>query len=239
MKDQYQVLSEIKKIEDKYYRLHWELERIPEEIAKINARLKEKEDEFKKIKSGFDDYEKKQRTAEMDLREREEALKKAESKMMEVKTNEEYQAALKENETQKKEKAKFEETVLLLISKVEEQRALLKESEKNFLELQKSLNDEKAVLEEERKKLAIHYEELCTKKNSSASLLKPEIATIYERIARRGEGPAIAFAQGGLCGSCSMKILPQRYNEMLGFKSLHRCGHCGRLLIIEPQTESA
>ena len=238
MKEQYQILAEIHKMEDKFYRLHNELERIPQEIKKIEAQLKAKEDEFKKLKGGFEENEKKQRSAELDLKEREELLKKAEAKMMDVKNNEEYQAAMKENEAQKKEKAKFEETVLSLIGKVEQERNLVKAAEQEFAEAKKKLAEEKSILEEERKKLAIHYEELGTKKNSSRSLLQPDIATVYDRISRKGTDPAIAMVEAGTCQNCNVRIQPQAYNEMLGYKKLHRCTSCGRILIHQRRSEN-
>jgi uncharacterized protein len=241
MKEHFRILAELKKVDDKVIRLQTELERLPKELKSLDDKLSHEKEQFTSIKSTCDELEKKQRRAEGDLKEKEEYLRKAEGKMMEVKTNEEYQAALKENETHKQDKGKLEEVVLQVISQLELQRTTLKEAEDKFKAAEKSILEERKVLEEERKKLATHYEELLAKQSSVKQGLPPHILVVYNRLNGRMKGGVIASAEGGMCRGCNMRVQPQLYNEMLGFKAIHRCGSCGRILVVNlpedaPQT---
>ena len=132
MKVQYRILGQLKKLDEKLYRLNFELEKIPVEIAKIEAALAKNKAAFTVHKNNFETHEKTMRKAEMDLREKEDFIKKAEGKMMECKTNEEYKAAQKEIDGFKEQKGKLEETVLLSMNGLEVHRTQLKTAETNF-----------------------------------------------------------------------------------------------------------
>ena len=238
MKAQYGILHELKKLDDKILRLQADITRIPDEIQRLDASLSTHREEFQTAKSGFEASEKNLRKAELDLKEKESALQKAESKMMEVKTNEEYQAAMRENEGTKKEKGTLEETVMRLMSELDGQRGSIKEAEKVFKEHEAKLNEEKKTLESERQKLVKQLEELTQKKAESVKQLSPEIGSIYTRVSTRGRGgAAVVVVENGMCPGCNMRVQPQLFNEVLGFKALHRCQNCGRILIVAPKEQ--
>jgi len=237
MKAQYQVLSALKKVDEKVVRLQAEIDRIPEEINKLQAALKERTEEYEKLKQSFETREKDLRKSELELKEKEDNLRKAESKMMEVKTNEEYQAALKENQVQKDEKSQLEDKVLGTILDLEEQRKKLKEVEKDFQAYSNAVKSDTKQLEEENKKLFELLQEQLQKRALTTSELNAEIAGLYNRVIERVKGIAVVRVENGMCLGCYMKVRPQLYNEILGYKAIHRCPSCGRILISEPTDE--
>jgi len=232
MKAQYQVLADLRRIDEKVSRLRADVERIPAEIAKLNEALGKRKGEYDKAITACDALEKKLRDSESNLKDREDKLHKAEGKMMEVKTNEEYQAAIRENDAQKNEKSGLEEQAIKLLSEVEEQKKQLKEVEKGFRSYETIVNGDTAKLEEERARILRLLEEQIEKRNSTASQLSPDVALVYHRIASRISGVAVVPVENGMCSGCNMKMRPQLYNEILGFKTIHRCPSCGRILII-------
>lgn len=235
MRAQYQVLSDLKRVDEKVLRLQIEVERIPLEIEKYNTALNEKRSAYDSAKKLVDDCEKKLRKAEGDLREKEDKLKKADDKLMEVKTNDEYQAALKENSGQKTEKTSLEETVIKLLAELESQRTALKEVEATFKSQETQLGSEIKKLETERADILKRMEEQIGIRNGISSQLSSDIGSVYQKLAARMPG-AVGYAANGMCKSCNMKMRPQLYNEILGFKTIHRCPTCGRILIIAPPT---
>jgi predicted nucleic acid-binding Zn-ribbon protein len=208
------------------------MERIPQEISVLDEACKKRRLEFTKAKEQFETSEKKLRSSEGDLREREDRLKKAEGKMMEVKTNEEYKAALKENDSQKKDKGGLEDQVLGLLTEVEEQKRLLKEVEKTVQAYEASVREDKKKLEDEQAKLDALLKEQLNRRESVSSQLAPETASLYSRLAIQFKGMAVATAENGMCLNCNIKIRPQLYNEVLGYKAIHRCPSCGRILVL-------
>lgn len=239
MKAQYQILSELRRVDEKVTRLQTDIERIPEEVGKLQGALAGRKAEYDKMKSLFDACEKKLRKSEQDLRDREDKLNKAEGKMMEVKTNEEYQAAIKENSAQKTEKSGAEDEVLKLINEVEEQRRQLKDVEKNFLAYESVVKEDVKKLDDERARISKLLDEQLEKRGSMSANLDPEVGLMYSRIASRIKGVAVVQVENGMCLGCHMKMRPQLYNEILGFKAIHRCPSCGRILIIVPKEEQA
>lgn len=231
MKTQYKVLGKLKRLDEKLYRIQTELERIPEEISKLESKLNEHRNEFNLHKANFETTEKSLRKAELDLKEKEDFIKKAESKMMECKTNEEYQAAQKEIEGFKTEKSKLEEVVLTSMNGIEGHRNSLKSAEAKFKEEEAVVNKEKKEYEEARQKLLRSYEEQGQHKEGIVSQLSPDVSTIYRKVFTSTRGVAICLAENSSCLGCNMKVRPQLFNEILGAKAIHRCPSCGRILI--------
>lgn len=233
MKAQYALLTDLKRTDEKIHRLRNELNQIPLDLKNLDDEIAKSLRVFQEVKSQHDTLEKTLRKAEGDLREKEDYLRKAESKMMEVKTNEEYQAALRENETHKTEKGVLEEKVLTLISELEGFRSIVKESETAHQERAAQFTAQKNRLQEEGKSIQKSFEELLEKRKGLVASLETDIRTLYEKAALTIKGVAIAKVDRGMCCSCHVKVRPQLYNEVLGFKAYHRCPSCNRILIAE------
>lgn len=231
MKALYLLLNDLKRVDEKVQRLKNELEDIPREISQIEEEIGKSLAAFQSVKAQQEELTQKTRKAEQELKEKEDFLRKAESKMMEVKTNEEYQAAQKENETHRADKGRLEDQVLVLLSELEAFKSQVAAAEKLHLEREKELSEKKGILQEEGKSLQKAFEELLEKRKNEVAKLDPNAKTLYEKACASVKGVAIAKIDRGLCCSCNVKIRPQLYNEVLGFKAIHRCPNCNRLLV--------
>lgn len=232
MKTKYKILGDLKRIDDKIMRLGDELEQIPPELQKTEKELSQRKEDFGSITVKVETAEKKLRKLELELREKEDRLRKAQEKMMEVTTNEQYQAALKENEAQKAEQSELEDQILGLLSAVEEERRLLKDAEKKFQDCQAAAQKYTQHLNEDRDRLLKLLEEQKHEQTVAALQLDSETSSLYARVSSRLRG-AIAFVESGICLSCHTRVRPQLYNEVLGYQTIHRCANCGRILITQ------
>ncbi len=228
---QFKVLGELKTLDQKIFRLETDVSRIPGELGKLEETLSARRAKLAASKEAFDTIEKKVRKSEIDVKEKEDALRKAESKMMEVKTNEEYQAAIRENEGQKGEKGKLEEAALTAMTDLETRRSEFKALETEFKTFETALNGDKKQLEGERAKLVNQLEGFLAERAGAVARLEPHIAGIYNRLLKAGKGIAVCGIQSGSCLGCNMIVRPQLYNEVLGCKVVHQCPSCGRLLV--------
>ena len=239
MKDQYLILTELKRTDEKIYRSRNELDQIPVDLSNLDNEIGKSLAVYQAVKTTHDDLEKSVRKAESDLKEKEDFLRKAESKMMEVKTNEEYQAALKENETHKTEKGVLEEKVLTLISELEAFRKTLKDADSDHKARAADFTNQKNRLQEEGRGIQKAYEELLEKRKGVLSQLSTDVKALYEKACATIKGVTISKIDKGMCCSCNVRVRPQLYNEVLGFKSIHRCPSCSRILIpIIDETET-
>lgn len=218
-------------MDEKVFRLRQELDQIPVDLAALDADISKSLAGFQEVKGRHDDLEKSVRKAESDLREKEDFLRKAESKMMEVKTNEEYQAAQKENETHKAEKERLEEKVLSLLSELEAFKGTVKDADAIHQKRSAELNESKKKLQDEGKSIQKSFEELLEKRKGILGELDPATKSLYEKASLAVKGVAISKIDKGLCCSCNVRIRPQLYNEVLGFKAVHRCPSCNRILV--------
>ncbi len=232
MKAVYLTLNDLKRTDEKIFRLRNELDQIPLELSELDGQIAKSLDTYHQVKTQFETLEKSVRKAESDLKEKEDFLRKAESKMMEVKTNEEYQAAQKENETHLQAKVQLEESVLSLMTQLDEFKIALKDSESQYKKKAEELNQAKTKLQEEGKSIQKSYEDLLQKRISFVSKLEPEIQGLYERSRAAVKGVPIALVESGLCSGCHVKVRPQLFNEVLGFKAVHRCPNCSRILLV-------
>lgn len=230
-KVQFKVLGELKQLDQKIFRLETDVSRIPGELGKLEETLNARRTKLAAAKEAFEGIEKKVRKSELDVKEKEDSLRKAESKMMEVKTNEEYQAAMRENDGQKKEKSKLEESALLAMGDLETKRNDFKKLEGEFKTFEATLNGDKTQLEAERAKLMNQLEALLAERASAVARLEPRFASTYNRLLKAGKGIAVCGIQSGSCLGCNMIVRPQLYNEVLGCKVVHQCPSCGRLLV--------
>lgn len=237
IKTQYRILAELKRTEEKIFRLKVELDRIPEELATLEKKISSQQGAYNTAKEKFDTQEKSLRKAEGDLKEKEDFLVKAEGRLNEVKTNQEYQAAQKENEMHKAEKALLEERTLTAMNSLEALRTVLATAEAEFKAQTSSLTEEKTKLQEEAKSLQKGYEELLEKRKGSVATLDVDTASLYGRVLTASRGVPIVKAENGMCQGCNMKVRPQLYNEILGHKAIHRCPSCGRILVVATESE--
>jgi len=235
---QYQCLAELKEIDERAFLIERDSERIPEEIRVQDEALAARRNDLDTVKAQVTEGEKRLRAAERELKEKEDSLFKAEGKMMEVKTNQEYQAAIKENEAQKAAKALLEERVLVLINEMEEQKKALVGIETEFKTYETMILQQKKKLNDEHQALMKQLEVVLRQRKELTSKLDPSVATMYLKGIALGR-TAVAATEHGRCLSCNMQVRAQIYNEILGHKAIHRCPSCGRILIVPARVASA
>jgi predicted nucleic acid-binding Zn-ribbon protein len=206
------------------------LERLPEELGVLEADLEELKAAHAAQLQELEDLKAQHRDTEMEMTEMEEGIKTSRQRLMEIKSNIEYKAMLKEiafkedqrdqRETRILEFMDLMETQNRLIAdqnrRIEEQDALLVQQRQAVAAQMAELQQELAELEEKRKKL---------RKAVPAALLKR-----YEFIRQRRNGTAIAPVHEGVCLGCHMNILPQQFIDLQKGLEILQCPHCQRIL---------
>lgn len=236
---QYKCLADLKEIDERLHYVERDVQRVPDEIREKDAAIVRRRSALDSAKALFAEAEKKLRAAERDLKEKEDALFKAEGKLMEVKTNVEYAAAAKENQAQKEGKGVLEDKVLQLITSLEEQKKALVGIEADFKVGEKEILAERDKLAGELEKLKKTLQELTEQRLTLAGQLDAPVATMYHKIVAAKKGVAVAIAEGGRCLACNIQVRAQIFNEILGRKAVHRCGSCGKILITPPRPQTA
>ncbi len=235
LKEELKKLVELQKIDKKIFELKNKIKEIPQQIEKLDQEFESKKENYKEIEEEIKKLKLKHKDTELELSSREEQLKKTRSQLYQIKTNQEYQAKLKEIEEIKADCSVIEEKVILLLDEIEE-------AEKRLRAEAEILKKEEEVKNAKVKELKAHMERLKTelkiledsRKNKIVHVEK-EILNEYERLLEHRQGLAIAAVKDFICTGCNMSIPPQVVNEIKMYKNLVHCEMCARILYIEEE----
>jgi len=169
---------------------------------------------------------------EMELAEKEEAIKKHQSELNAVKTNEAFKALLAEIERGKQEKNLLEDAILDLM----EQAEALQQEEKQGVAHIRKLEEETAArlaeLQSKRKALETEQAAAGARRQGLAERLAPEVISRYENLRARRQGMAVVPVEKNSCGGCHMALPPQLQVEVRRGGGLVCCPTCQRILYL-------
>ena len=163
--------------------------------------------------------------------------KKIEDKLLSIKTNKEYQAALHEIENITGLISKKEDDVIEIMDNIESAKAFLKEADVNLKKTKTQYEEKKKQIEE---KLKIYLDDIEKQKKRRELLFEkidPDIFADYTRIQNVKNGLAVAVAENEQCLGCSMKIPPQTYNEVVFCEKIITCPNCHRILFVVHESD--
>jgi predicted nucleic acid-binding Zn-ribbon protein len=174
---------------------------------------------------------------ELDVQQWKDRAKKYREQSGAVKTNEAYKALQHEIANAEAEVAKAEDRQLEIMMGAED-------SERRVKNTESTLKSAEQTVAAERKQMQTQY--AVKKKELDAALadreraiapIPEDLRVLYERIAKRHNGIALAEARDGQCRGCGMRVLPHILQQLLQDpnEELFRCESCGLILYsLEP-----
>ena len=215
------------------------LERLPEELKAFEAALEELKAAHAARLQELADLKAQHRETEMEMTEMEEGIKTSRQRLMEIKSNIEYKAMLKEIAFKEDQRDQRETRILELLDLMETQKGLI-------AELNQQIEDQEAVLAGKRQEVAAQVktlrQELTELEEKRKKLRKGVPAALlkrYEFIRQRRNGTAITAVQEGVCLGCHMSILPQQFIDLQKGVEILQCPHCQRILYWLEEVEEA
>jgi predicted nucleic acid-binding Zn-ribbon protein len=174
---------------------------------------------------------------ELDVLQWKERARKYRDQGAAVKTNEAYKALQHEIANAEGEVAKAEDRQLEVMMTGEDSERRVKNAEINLGEAEQAVNAEKRqiqVLNTEKKRA---LEALLAERERIIAPIPEDMRDLYERIARRHHGTALAEARDGQCRGCGLRVLPHilQLLKSEADEELYRCESCGLILYsLEP-----
>lgn len=202
----------------------------PEKLKKLEKKIDEEQARVHQVKERLEILQKERKQKEKNLEIEAERIKKAEDKLASVKTNREYQSALKEIETLKQMNSAREDEILVVMEEVDTLQGELKKREKELKEKLQGFQGEKRKLEEEDQKFGSVNEEKKVQREKLVRELEVNLFKQYMKIKEKRNGLAVVRVAKGTCSGCSMHIPPQVYNEVLTNEHIITCPSCNRIL---------
>ncbi len=203
---------------------------IPQYIASLEEELRKEEEKFHAEKAEMEKLGKGRRQKEKDLEEETDKVKKAESKVFEIKTNKEYQAVLKEIESAKKLNRQREEEILEILEKLEQGQKRITGAEKELEEKRKEMQRQVSELKQKEASFEQEMAGEVRQKEEQEKEIPAELLSKYRMLAGKRQGIAVARVVQGVCQACHMNLRPQLYNELQRQETLIICPNCSRIL---------
>jgi predicted nucleic acid-binding Zn-ribbon protein len=206
------------------------LARLPEELMAGEAALEELKAAHAVQLQELEDIKAQRRDTEMEMAEMEEGIKNSRQRLMEIKSNIEYKAMLKEIAFKEDQRDQRETRILEFMDHLETQNRLIAEQ-------LRQMEEQEAILVQQRQEVAVQVAELQQelaeleeKRKKVRKVVPAALLKRYEFIRQRRNSSAIAPVHEGVCLGCHMNILPQQFIDLQKGLEILQCPHCQRIL---------
>jgi predicted nucleic acid-binding Zn-ribbon protein len=210
----------------------------PTLVQSLDARLASATEALAAAKAGAAANQAARRAIEKDLATVQGRLTKFKDQLMDVKTNKEYTAMLKEIEAAQNEVRRFEDLILERMLDHDELAAAEKAAEARLASDKAVIAAERKQIEEETVRLEREVEETTSARARLVVELSPAVLWIYETV-REKRGTAVAEIKSGYCSACHVRMRPQAANELRRNEIIFQCESCRRILYFPPQAPTA
>jgi len=228
-----QMLLSLQQLDDKLSAIDQKKREIPERIRAIEQAMGEAKKELEDHQHRLKEASLRQRKLEKQLQENAEERKKKQKRLLEVKTNEEYKALLKEIDYAKQADSETEDEILAVFEEIDSLEKALQEKEQSTRENEKKLQEERQRLEREIPEMDREHQFLQHERKTVCAELDPDVLNDYETIRARRAGQAVVTVRKEVCPGCHMHVPPQTINEVLQTGEIRHCPFCRRILYCE------
>jgi len=211
----------------------------PDRQKAIDVRLEGAKQKVADAKARLADSQNARRTLEKDVAVHQGRLSKFRDQLMAVKTNVEYQAMQKEIGYAQAEVKAIEDKVLERMLEGDELAASVKRAEAELAAEQKATDLDRRSLAGDVEALKTSLEKIRIERAELVASIDPKVLAIYDLVARRRHGIAVAEARGGICTICHVRLRPQVFNNIRRNDSIIQCDSCQRILYFSPAAAAA
>ena len=205
----------------------------PTLVQSLDARLASATEALDAARAGVAANQAARRTIEKDLATIQARLTKFKDQLMEVKTNKEYTAMLKEIGAAQSEVRRFEDLILERMLEHDDLAATEKAAAARLASDKAVIAAERKQIEEETARLEREVEEMTSARARLVAEVTSAVLAVYESV-REKRGTAVVEIKGGYCSACHVRMRPQAANELRRNDIIFQCESCKRILYFPP-----
>lgn len=237
IKENLKILRQLQQVELTIKEMQSEIESIPQQMEKINNRIEESRRHLEDEKKNKELSQKKRRQLEANLEDLQNKRSKYKDQLLQVKTNKEYQAMLREIENIEEEISQKETQILIELEKQDEIGEKIKGKEQNSIQQQIIGDKEKEKLNQRLQHLKEECQKLIKHKSHYEEKLPKDLLDTYNRIKLVRDGIALAEVRDSICQVCYVRLPPQFFNDIKANKKLFTCSNCNRILYFKGEED--
>jgi len=233
LREKLALLIELQKMESAAGRITARKKDLPVQLGELETKFMEFSAVVETQREQLEDLRKRRKEKDNQLRMGQETLKRTRERLLEVKTNKEYQSILKEIETLETKNSHMEDEIISLLEELDVFEKGVKTKETDLDVQRRRYEEDKAKMEEELNSIAKELD-LCARKGGEIREKIPaDMLRKYEQIKNATRGVAVVSVWKEVCGGCHMSIPPQLYNELQKSQVLITCPNCSRIIYWE------
>lgn len=236
MKEQIKALEMIQELDNHIDEIQRKMSEYPKKISEYKSELQSLKEHIDGIEQSLKEHQAKKEQAETNLANNLETIKRAEDRLMVIKTHREYQALEKEIANTKRVNLDIEDDVLQDLEEIEKLEAEVSGIKETLTSKEIEYEAEISELTEALEQITNQFEGKEKEKAEMTSQINSEILLTYNRIKSRSS-IAVVKALHGACQGCFMDIPPQLYNEVVTGSKLLQCPNCQRILYHQDNKE--
>lgn len=209
------------------------LEEIPSLRVRLKSELELEKTRLNELEKSLKDIQLKLKDKELELSQKEGQIKKLDGQLSQVKTNKEYGALQQEIASLKADNSLLEEGIIHVLDEVDAAKEETRKEKEKLAAITKSFQERENEITTQEKNLQERLVVLQKQREESVAQLPPELKELYNRIALKKQGIALAAVSGEVCAACQMKLRPQLINEVRLGEQIIVCENCSRILYFE------
>ncbi len=232
-------LMQLQQLDSHVYEMARLERELPKALDVFRNDLQQAEDALQSFEAKIAEQEAEVRRLEREVKLEEERIQKSNEKLMAVKTNEEYHAALKEIERAKATNKQCEDRILEIMEAVEQlqaEKTTYAEAVTTKAKTLKEKSHEVGVKCTEAKNAQVGLED--KRKNFIVRIQDAGLLKTYETL-RKKMPQAIVQIYSEFCECCQMAIPPKLFYQVQSMKSVNQCPNCLRILYWHPEAEKS
>lgn len=233
MREQLALLIELQKMESTVGSITARKRDLPVQMAELETKFKEYHAGVETMREQLEGLRKRRRDKDNQLRMGQETLKRVRERLLDVKTNKEYQSILKEIETFETKNSHMEDEIISLLDELDLLEKAVKTREEELEAQCRRYEEDKAKMTEELSSFAGELGVCARKSGELRKNISADILRKYEQIKNAARGVAVVSCWKEICNGCHMSIPPQLYNELQKSVVLVTCPNCSRIIYWE------
>lgn len=230
--EQLALIRELQQIDLNLHNFQLVLNALPERLETVVATYSAVKGELDAARAELSDVEKAKRTDEGELAAAVDHFRNREAKLYAIKTNKEYQAALKEISEGKRQNREREDRILQAMERIEGLMQKITQLEQDCADKETALKAVQEAVAKEDQEIREHMRGDAERRPGVVDLIDKALVRKYDFVRQR-YAQAVADVSEGICQGCSRRIPPQLFNEMLRRVELKSCPSCQRLIYVQ------
>ncbi len=212
-----------------------ELERskeyIPDMMENLKREISDSEEKLNEITEALSNANLEQKEVDLELKGKQEKLKKLQQRMMDIKTNKEYDALVSEIDQIKEYISEKETRAVELLEAIEQFEKDLEGLDDQTTNIKKINNVQINSLQEQIDSVGTKIKSRQKERGELVTQVDKRVMMTYDRIRKGKGGAAVVAVKKRACGACYKALPPQRIQEIKLRERIITCDSCGRMLI--------